>query len=95
MKRITFEKKINESDFCPKIFFYKDGKEFARLSMELFHDLTFKSPEGYLFKGPELTMNEAYEETLHALKYELNDQDLNEELEEALKDLKKLNTNTK
>jgi hypothetical protein len=95
MKRITFEKKIAEIDFCPRIYFYKDGKEFARLSMELFQDLTFKSPEGYPFKGPEFTMDEAYEETLHALKYELDDPDLNEELEEVLKNLKNNNQNTK
>lgn len=93
--RITFKRIVDEINFCPRLIFLKDDKEFARLSMELIQDLTFKSPPDSPFKGPEFTTEEAYEEILHALKYELNDSTLNEELEEALKDLKNINPNTK
>jgi hypothetical protein len=95
MKRITTCRKIDEINFVPKISFCKDGVEFAQLNLELIQDLTFKSPMNSPFKGPEFTMDEAYNEILHCLKHDLNDSSLDQELEEVLKNLKNNNTNTK
>ena len=89
--RITFKKIVDEVNFCPMLIFLKDDKEFARLSMELIQDLTFKSPPDSPFKGPELTREEAYSEILHSLKYELDDPVLNEEFERVLIELKNNN----
>lgn len=93
--RITFKRIVDEVNFCPRLIFLKDDKEFARLSMELIQDLTFKSPPDSPFKGPEFTVDEAYAEILNALKYELNDETLEEELERVLTELKNSNLNAK
>lgn len=48
--------------------------------MELLYDLTFISPEGSLFKGLELSKDEAYTTIVDMIKTELNDPSLEGEL---------------
>jgi len=54
--------------FGAKFAFLKDGVEFASFNYEILDDLTFKSPNNTIFKGPELGKDAAVLELMTMLK---------------------------
>ena len=86
--RLTKDLVIGKNDFYPYMKFYKDGVEFGSFNIELLQDLTFildkDSPFYEVFKGPELSAKDAFEEIFHMLKNQLNEPSLDDELRELL-----------
>lgn len=45
--------------FGYRIAFFKDGEKLSSFNYELLDDLTFRSPDGNPFKGPEFSKDDA------------------------------------
>src|SRR6478735_4343860 len=86
--RLTKELAYDNWSYQPYVKLLKDDVEFARFTIELLKDLTFildkESPFYEIFKGPELSAKDAFEELFHMMKHELNEPSLDEELRELL-----------
>lgn len=56
------------ASFGYRIAAFKDGEILTSFDYEILDDLTFISPNGNPFKGPELTLNNAILELSHMIK---------------------------
>jgi hypothetical protein len=61
------------ASFQPRMMLSLNGKAFASLNIEILDDLTFISPNGNPFKGPELSLDGAIEELSAMIKNEYTD----------------------
>lgn len=74
--------------FDRRIVFFKDGKQLTSFNYEILDDLTFKSPEGNPFEGPEFSIDDAILELSYMIKNDNPEELKDTSVEEIIEVLK-------